>query len=124
MYSYIRDTILVTAGNEPGRQGFYALLKNTREAVNMVLTDGEAYAIYSGVNETSKLPGVIAEVGVFKGGSARLISEAKVNREFHLFDTFEGLPATSENDATFRAGTFKGGLEEVQRFLEGLPNLP
>jgi len=113
-----KNLALVSAGTEPERQAFYALLRDTRNRVNMVLTDGEAYSIYSGVTETARLPGVIGEVGVFKGGSARLICAAKGTRELHLFDTFEGLPPSSGHDPLFRAGTFKGGLEEVQASLK------
>ena len=34
----------------------------------------------------------MAEVGVYQGVSAKLICEAKGDKELHLFDTFEGLP--------------------------------
>ncbi len=47
---------------------------------------------------TEKIKGELAEVGVYKGGSAKLICEAKGNSILHLFDTFEGLPNVGEND--------------------------
>ena len=119
-----RNLAVVSAGNEPQRQDFYSLLRDTRAKTNVVLRDGEAYSIYAGVLETAKIAGVIAEVGVFKGGSASLISAVKGDRELHLFDTFEGLPAIhSEHDPDFREGTFKGTLEEVQAVLAGVKNI-
>lgn len=119
-----RNLAVVSAGNEPGRQTFYELLRETRARTNVVLRDGEAYSIYSAVLETAKIKGAIAEVGVFKGGSARLISAAKADRELHLFDTFEGLPPVNrEFDPDFREGTFKGSLEEVQAVLSDQRNV-
>lgn len=119
-----RNLAVISAGNEPERREFYDLLRETRVKTNMVLRDGEAYSIYSGIIETAKIKGAIAEVGVFKGGSAHLISSAKGERELHLFDTFEGLPPVStQYDPLFREGTFKGSLEEVQAVLAGVQNI-
>lgn len=49
----------------------------------------------------SALEGEMAEVGVFQGGSSKIICEAKRNRSLHLFDTFSGLPGVSEKDTHF-----------------------
>lgn len=40
-----------------------------------------------------EVPGDFAEVGVYKGNSARAIHLMDPARNFHLFDTFEGFPA-------------------------------
>ena len=40
----------------------------------------------------------MAEVGVYQGVSAKLICEAKGDKELHVFDTFEGLPDKSGTD--------------------------
>ena len=34
----------------------------------------------------------VAEVGVYKAGTAKILCELKGDKELHLFDTFEGLP--------------------------------
>jgi len=39
-----------------------------------------------------RVPGAFAEVGVYKGESARVIHCMDPDREFHLFDSFEGFP--------------------------------
>ena len=39
-----------------------------------------------------KIPGDVAELGVFRGDFARLINAAFPDRRIHLFDTFEGFP--------------------------------
>jgi O-methyltransferase len=81
----------------------------------------EAYLIRSAVLATAKLPGDIAEVGVFRGGTARVICEAKKDRPLHLFDTFEGLPAPEEIDSAFRKGQYACSMESVREYLKGFP---
>jgi hypothetical protein len=83
----------------------------------------EAYLIHSAVLGTAKIPGDIAEVGVFRGGTARVICEAKGDRALHLFDTFEGLPEPGEIDSVFRKGEYACSLESVRSYLEGLPRV-
>jgi len=52
----------------------------------------ECFNIYTITKLTNKLKGVIAEVGVYKGGSASIIRKFKdEKRELYLFDTFKGL---------------------------------
>lgn len=50
------------------------------------------------------IPGAFVESGVWKGGSSMaaaltLVKLGVTDREFHLFDTFEGIPAPGEHDA-------------------------
>jgi len=66
----------------------------------------------------TKLPGDFAEVGVYRGGSAKLICEAKGERSLHLFDTFEGLPPTGDDDWSFAKSQYAESLEAVQSYLQ------
>lgn len=66
----------------------------------------EAYQIHNAVVATRDVPGALAEVGVFRGGTARVICEAKGERTLHLFDTFEGLPEPGTMDDQFREGEY------------------
>jgi O-methyltransferase len=118
-----RNLAIVSAGNEPELQDFYALLNETRRKVSVVLRDSEAYNVYSATIQTAKIPGPIAEVGVFQGGSARLICAVKGDRDLHLFDTFEGLPAPSQFDPKFKSGSFAASQSQVQSLLSGFCNL-
>lgn len=79
----------------------------------------EAYVIRAAVLATAKVEGDLAEVGVFRGGTARVIGEAKGSRRLHLFDTFEGLPAPGAIDTAFQQGQYAGSLEAVRAFLAG-----
>ncbi len=58
----------------------------------------------------SKLNGIrssVAEVGVYKGGTAKLILETMDNKDtLFLFDTFEGIPNESEYDNVHIKGDF------------------
>lgn len=69
--------------------------------------------------------GAYAEVGVYRGGSARFLCAAKGDAPLHLFDTFAGMPATNPlTDGHFQPGEFADGtLERVKAYLAGYPNL-
>ena len=67
----------------------FRLIRQIKAETQMLLSELEAYQIYTAVTKTAKLEGDIAEVGVYKGGSAKLICEI-TNKPVHLFDTFEG----------------------------------
>lgn len=79
----------------------------------------EAYIIRAAVLATSKVAGELAEVGVFRGGTARVICEAKGNRVLNLFDTFEGLPEPGAIDTEFKKGQYASSLERVKEVLAG-----
>jgi len=56
--------------------------------------------------------GDIAEVGVYQGGSAKLICEARnENKVLYLFDTFEGLPTPGKFDGSFKKGKYNTSLK-------------
>lgn len=77
----------------------------------------EAYMIRSAVLATAHVPGVLAEVGVFRGGTARVIGEAKGHRPLHLFDTFQGLPAPQAVDVGFAQGEYACSEDSVRAYL-------
>src|SRR3989344_3046104 len=64
-----------------------------------VLTSpGELLNIWNQSRIMNGHDGAYAEVGVFRGASAKLICEAKGQNELHLFDTFSGLPKVGQTD--------------------------
>lgn len=100
-------------------------LKKSRE---MLLTPLEANQLFSLVRATAKLGGSMAEVGVYRGASARLIREADPARPLHLFDTFQGLPDPADCDTELHLGRFvknqfSCSLEEVKRYLGPTNNI-
>lgn len=84
----------------------------------------EMWNIWNWVKKTSKLGGQIAEVGSYKGGSAKIICKADSSRIFHIFDTFEGLPeVTIGEDGTMQKGDMACSLESVQEYLKEFTNI-
>tara|TARA_B100000029_G_scaffold451010_1_gene475276 strand:+ start:65 stop:766 length:702 start_codon:yes stop_codon:yes gene_type:complete len=77
------------------------LIKEIKNKVNFAFYPYEAYMLYSIVKTQTNLEGDLAEVGVFQGGSAKLICEVKKEKILYLFDTFAGLPEVSDDDTHF-----------------------
>jgi O-methyltransferase len=99
------------------------IIKTIKNEVDFAFYPIEAFHVFSIAKSQSRLDGDMAEVGVYQGGSAKLISEAKNERELHLFDTFEGLPPVTEKDTHFGTKYWKTGefsntsLEIVKEYL-------
>jgi O-methyltransferase len=82
------------------------------------------FNLYKLVLSTHKLPGDVAEVGVYRGGSAKLIASLKGGKTLHLFDTFAGLPAVKAGLDLHREADFHDtSLEAVQRYLSPYPGI-
>ena len=105
------------------------LIKIVKKEVDFAFFPIEAYHVYSIAKSQSKLDGDMAEVGVYQGGSAKLIAEVKNEKELYLFDTFEGLPKVSKKDTHFGASYCKTGefsntsLENVENYLSNYKNI-
>lgn len=77
--------------------------------------------LYRAALQGAKVPGDAAEVGVYRGGTARLLSEALEGsgKTLHLFDTFGGMPETDAGKDKHRAGDFADtSLDAVSRFVD------
>lgn len=99
-------------------------LRETRELVPLLMQDVSALHIQCCVRAARRLDGAMAEAGVFMGGSARLICEAKGGVPLHLFDIFEGLQddtgaSLDAAGAEIRShfGKVHGRLSQVERLL-------
>ena len=109
---------------DPERGKVIDLIAKIKQETGMLMDDNEAYQIFMAVKRTNKIKGEIAEVGVYKGGSARLICEAKGDRTLHLFDTFEGLPKVDKGDSPcFYKGKYAACLNNVKDCLEEYKNV-
>jgi len=82
------------------------------------------FNLYQFVQRTQNLEGALAEVGVYRGGSARLIASLKGNKALHLFDTFTGLPEVRAGVDRHKAGDFDDtSLEAVKQYLSAFSNV-
>jgi O-methyltransferase len=69
------------------------------------------------------LEGDVAEIGVYKGGTARLLADSfkSTGKDIHLFDTFSGMPPTDASRDWHRGGDFSDtSLQAVGDYLAGL----
>jgi len=115
---------VISFRDRPGRIRAAAFIREVLTKFQpMTMGVDEAYIVYSAVQRTAKVPGDVAEVGVFRGQSARIICEAKGDRTLHLFDTFQGLPEPGAVDTVFKQGEYACSLAAVQSFLAGQTNV-
>jgi O-methyltransferase len=85
----------------------------------------ERHNLWMLARSVARLPGEMAEVGVYQGGSARILAAGSGGAGLHLFDTFSGMPRSDANrDGGFAEGDFADtSLPAVQAFLAGYPGI-
>lgn len=84
---------------------------------HLLMTFREMLNIFRMVKRTEKLEGDIAEVGVYRGGSAAIMAHFKGNRQLHLFDTFEGLPDVNKEKDILEKGSMNVTSEDMVKGL-------
>lgn len=100
------------------------LIRQIWKESDLSVTAGEAFLVHSLAQRQRQVTGAMAEVGVYRGGTAKLICEAKGDVALHLFDTFAGLPSPEQEDeGFFTEGWYAGRLEEVKAYLAGYDNV-
>jgi len=111
--------------NDTERSKVLDLIRKIQNENEMLLGNNEAYQIFMAVKRTEKINGDIAEVGSYRGGSAKLICEAKGDKVLHLFDTFEGLPDLCQIDdpKQFQKGNYAASFEDVKNYLKKFSNV-
>jgi hypothetical protein len=98
---------------------FWELYATLRREGRMIQPLEDFYNLSHLVQRTEKFAGDLAELGVYRGGSAKLICLLKGDRRLHLFDTFEGMPAVRADLDHHRAGDFADtSLAAVREYLK------
>lgn len=104
-----------------------ATLRETRRRTALLMNDAAALQIQICAKAARTRDGVMAEAGVFMGGSARLICAAKGEVPLHLFDVFDTLQADGASAAIGAAevqahfGAVHGKQEQVEQLLAAYP---
>lgn len=103
-------------------------IKLAREAVTknfpVLFKPSELLLLYNIVKKQNRYEGCMAEVGVYKGVSAKILCEAKAaNKELYLFDTFKGLPKTDKIDKGFKEGLFSTDISNIKSKLSDYKNI-
>lgn len=89
-----------------------------------LVTQDRCFMIYQYVKHALQVPGDLAEVGVYRGGTARLIAHECTPRTLFLFDTFAGMPDSAKGLDFHQRGDFNDtSLEGVKTFLQGCSNV-
>jgi O-methyltransferase len=88
----------------PYRAEIHQMVTQTRDPVRYTSLALALHAI-----EINSVQGALAEVGVYRGNTARIIHKICPDRSLYLFDTFEGFPAGNDGevDERFRDTCFE-----------------
>ncbi len=84
------------------------------------------FMLYQCTKNSAQIAGDIAEIGVFRGGTARLLAKtsAPAGKTVHLFDTFAGMPSVDSSADLHQAGDFANtSIEAVQAYLHDCSNV-
>ena len=84
------------------------------------------YMLYQLSRQALGLQGDVAEIGVYKGGTARMLAKVfePKKKNVHLFDTFAGMPPCDAERDLHHEGDFSDtSLEGVQKYLSDCPNV-
>lgn len=101
------------------------LLKIVR--TKTLIDDDRLGVISDCIERTKDLPGVMAEIGAYRGGSAYLIGSLSP-KTLYVCDSFKGLPELTKEDIGDKPRHSKGdfsntSLKEVTEFLSPLTNV-
>ena len=81
------------------------------------------YMLYQAALRSADKPGAVAEIGVYRGGTARMLCRALPQKTVHLFDTFGGMPETDAQRDKHQKGDFSDtSLQAVLAHLRGCDN--
>jgi hypothetical protein len=82
-----------------------------------LVSPDRCYMLFALALHASQLEGHFAECGVYQGGTAlllaRTLASASVEKDLFLFDSFEGLPASSPADNYYKGGEFSSTSAEA-----------
>lgn len=103
-----------------GLGGFAALAAEAGQRT--LVSPDRLWVLYSVARQALAVPGDFYEAGVFRGGTAKLLTRVleddRTGRTLRLFDTFAGMPETDAARDLHRAGVFaETSLEGVRAFV-------
>jgi O-methyltransferase len=84
------------------------------------------FVLYKLAQQAAAVDGDVAEIGVYKGGTAYLLANRLRDgtKRLHLFDTFAGMPSTDPQKDIHNEGDFDDtSLASVKDFMAGFDNV-
>jgi O-methyltransferase len=109
--------------------GFSEVADRVLQEGKTLLGHNRLLVLWQAIRNTAHVSGSVAEIGTYRGGSARFIAlgleHFRVNAPLHVFDTFEGHPdVIPALDALQRPGMFADtSLAAVTEYLSPHSNL-
>lgn len=105
--------------------GFNEAFAKAKMSGNIILGASKAFMVYQFAQQARSLKGDVAELGVLRGATARIMVEAVrgTDKKIHLFDTFAGLPEPRSDIDLCQKGQFAADLQGVQSFFADCPNV-
>ncbi len=95
------------------------LIQDAFRHADLQMNPLDAYALYSLTRMQASVPGCMAEIGMYRGGSAKIICGLKGDKKFYGFDTFEGLPGDRdhEDEKWFKTKQYSSNQDAVAAYL-------
>lgn len=126
---YVHCTPYAYSTHHPWFEEWFQEIYRDIQSHTLVKED-RCYMLYQFTRHALHLGGDIAECGVYCGGTARLLASTIAAREgsparLHLFDSFAGMPASANRDASHHSeGDFGDtSLAAVQEYLRPFSNV-
>lgn len=101
---------------------FFKVADPVVQSTRTLLGYDRLYVFWQAIQNVVGVPGSVAEIGTYRGGSAYFIAStfvavAGAEVPFHVFDTFDGHPenAITEQDPDQQAGWFNGTSDDDVR---------
>lgn len=98
-----------------------------KEVTGYTLVDKvRCFMIYQYARQVIGLNGNVAEIGVYRGGTARLLAEIfkSKDKKIYLFDTFSGMPTSDSYKDLHKEGDFDDtSLENIKYYLRDYENV-
>jgi len=90
-----------------------------------LVSEDRCKALFDLAQKANNLEGDIAEIGVYKGGTAKLLALTCTSKDVCLFDTFQGMPPKDDPSIDMhKEGDFNDtSLEAVQSALSDCENV-
>lgn len=123
-YTIVRKNIRVDFVNWSKDEAFEKAVQKVKSFT--MLERDRLFTLWQFARQAKVLSGAIAQVGVFRGGSARLIAYAIEGnaKPFYLFDTFKGMPKVNESIDLHKEGDFiDTSLDSVKERFSNAKNV-
>jgi len=99
------------------------IYQKTKDHTLLGMDDGKLQKLLEMSRCVQNIEGCVVEVGVYTGGSAKLLALDNPNRSIHLFDTFTGIPYNSGPNDLHDKGDFDADEKQVRSYLSDCSNV-